>query len=439
MSDESVWEKRFHRERASRKKAEQLLEDKSLELWQINQNLEKLVQERTEELKVALQKAESANRSKSDFLANMSHEIRTPLNGIIGFSSILSHDLKDPKHNEYAHIIHKSAEGLLDIINDILDFSKIESGKMELDIHEFELKNEINNINSMFIAKAKEKNINLQIDIDQAIPSHLLGDSLKIRQVLINLIGNALKFSDRGTTIMLNIKLKSQNNDAYAILFSVKDQGIGIPLEKQQKIFNPFSQMDNSTTREYGGTGLGLAISGNMIKLMDSQLQLTSEEGRGSDFYFTLNLKATDQQIEKNVQSSDKTISKKNQYPHCRILVAEDNKTNQMLMSVLLNQRAMTFDIADNGLEAIKLFKQNRYDLVLMDIHMPQCNGLEATQAILEYEQENNAPHTPIVALTANAVKGQKEEYLQNGMDNYLTKPIDINSLDNLFHIYLTI
>jgi len=353
-----------------------------------------------------------ASKSKSEFLANMSHEIRTPLNAIMGFITLLKEETKNPKFQEYLSIIDSSSKNLLQIIEDILDFSKIESGKLEIEKCNFNAKEEFSVITRLFEPKCEEKGIRLILNIDN-LPTYLMSDPLRIKQVISNLISNAIKFTSAKKKIVVSISYK----DSY-LYVSVEDEGIGIAEDKLQHIFEAFSQEDSSTTRKYGGTGLGLSISSALVKLLDGELKVESEQGKGSKFYFSLPTEIGNNIV--SIEDDLENISFQNK----KILVVEDNKANQMFVEIMLETLEVECDIADDGVEAIKLFRKHSYDLILMDENMPNKNGIEATQDILKIEQEENLVHTPIIALTANAIKGDRERFLEAGMDEYLTKPI---------------
>jgi len=358
---------------------------------------------------------------KADFLANMSHEIRTPLNGILGFVELLSETVSDKKSKEYLKIVNDSSHHLVGIIDDILDFSKIESGKLNLDKHDFLVKKEFEVIIHLFEAKAFQKNIKLHLDISKNVPLSLNSDSLRIKQVISNLVSNAIKFTHKGKNIYITIGYREDHLD-----ISVKDEGVGIAKEKLKHIFEAFNQEDNSTTREYGGTGLGLSISSELVSLLGGILKVNSEIGKGSDFYFTIPV-TLGTLVEKIDTKIEKTTFKNK-----KILLVEDNKSNQILMSVILTQMSITFDIVNNGEEAVDIFKINKYDLILMDENMPKMNGLEASKIILDYEKSHTIKHTPIVALTANSLTEDKKRFLDAGMDEYLSKPIDRYELNRV-------
>jgi CheY-like chemotaxis protein/anti-sigma regulatory factor (Ser/Thr protein kinase) len=321
-------------------------------------------------------------------------------------------------------IINGSSQNLLRVINDILDFSKIESGNLKLDYVNFNPQKEFNLTKKLFDAKIKEKNINFHISyID--LPEALYADALRIKQVINNLLSNAIKFTDDNKNIYLNIRYKDNT-----LFVSVKDEGIGISKEYQEKIFEAFSQADSSTTRKYGGTGLGLSISHNLVKKMKGELKLKSTLHQGSEFYFSIPI-----QIGQAIQVEEYTQNNIKLSGH--ILLVEDNNANQMFMKIVLKNMNLSFDIANDGIEAIKLFKHSKYDAILMDENMPNMNGIEATKQILLYEKQNNLIHTPIIALTANALKGDRKKFLEAGMDEYITKPVDKKKLNRILGNFL--
>ena len=378
------------------------------------------------ELEQAKQKAEEATLTKSEFLANMSHEIRTPLNGIIGFVDILYRDEIDSKKQEKLKIVKESGNSLLNIINDILDFSKIESGKLLIEKMPLNISEVFNHVIELFFAKAKEKNITIKFSLDEKIPKYTLGDSTRLKQVFSNLLSNAIKFADTNSVIITKINYLEDTNELYC---EVIDKGIGIAPEKIQSIFNPFEQEDSSTTRKYGGTGLGLSITKILIELMGGRIGVRSEVGRGSEFYFSVPLFEVNEDIEiDEVVVNTKPLSG-------TILIAEDNKTNQMLLSILLDELKLEYFIANDGLEAVEALKNDNYVLILMDENMPNMNGTEATKVIRALDGKKDIP---IIAVTANALKGDKEKFIESGMNDYISKPIDANKLKNILQKYLS-
>ena len=376
------------------------------------------------ELYNTIEREKKLQKVKSTFLANMSHEIRTPLNGIIGFLDLLKKSKLDSKQEEFVSVIKNSSHVLLSIINDILDFSKMEAEQLEIENIEFNLKEECKVSTQLFHLKAEERGIHFIVEIDDEIPDCVVSDPLRLRQIITNLINNAMKFTSEGQ-VLLRLSLIEKNESDATLNVLVKDSGIGISQEKQKMIFEPFSQTDISTTRKYGGTGLGLSISKQLIELLCSKLIVKSEKGVGSEFSFDLKLAVCNKKCIRNAEN------KVNFKFKGQVLVAEDNKVNQMLMSHILEAKGINYKIEQNGLAVFEEYQQNSdsYDIILMDINMPIMDGLEATKKILEYEENNNLPHVPIVALTANAIKGDKEKFLSVGMDGYLSKPINKEEL----------
>ena len=498
---------------------------------------------------IAKQKAEKAESAKSNFLANMSHEIRTPLNAIMGFTKLLLSSDLNKKDQKYINIIDQSSQNLLGIINDILDISKIESGNLEYENIEFDPFVEFGGIVNLFTVKANEKDISLVSFIDPKIPRTIIGDPLRIKQVISNLISNAIKFTPNNGTIFSRIELLNRVDNNCKISISVQDNGIGIPQEKQKLIFEEFSQADDSTSREFGGTGLGLSISSKIIHDLGSTIQLESQKDKGARFYFELNLK-TELEIDEHLKEFKKlkvailqpdkidklqysllkeyleslstlieiedhtntklilsqdlvfidelmvdetllslkdretqfvilskeksectkfdnvtilntpinssflfnilvsivdheilTISTTTQQRNSftgSVLIAEDHEINQQLIAALLDIRGINYTFANNGNEAVAHFKKGKYDLILMDINMPEKNGLEATIEITDIEKKESLEHTPIVALTANVIETDKQKIMDIGTDDYLYKPIDEKKLDEVFSKYLT-
>ena len=374
------------------------------------------------ELLRANEKAITSAKIKSEFLANMSHEIRTPLNAIIGFIELLQEKEKEKEKQKYLNIINNSSKNLLNIINDILDFSKIESGKFTIEEDIFKPIESFKLIEGLFTVNLEAKNIQFDVEYNN-LPTFLIGDILRITQVLNNLLSNAIKFTPEGKKISLCIQYNNENLE-----ISVKDEGIGISAEYQSKIFDVFTQEDSSTTRVYGGTGLGLAISYNLVKAMGSELKFNSILGEGSEFYFSLPI------VESKQTNTDETINNTSDLGNKKSLLVEDNLSNQMFMTVILKKMNLDFDIANNGLEAVELFQKNKYDVIFMDENMPKLTGIEATKQIREIEQKEDLGHTPIIALTANALPDDRKRFLKAGMDEYMTKPLNQKKLTSILN-----
>ena len=512
-----------------------------------NKDLEEITKKSIESEQEALK----ANQTKSQFLANMSHEIRTPLNAIIGFSDILSESNLDNSEKEKATIISKSATALLNIINDILDISKIESGKFEISENEFNLNNLLEQLVQLYSVNTKQKDIRFLYTLDPNIPHFLISDETKIKQVLSNILSNAIKFTPQNASVSFKVNLKKIENNIATITFLVKDEGIGIAIDDQKKVFNPFSQADGTISRKFGGTGLGLSISSSIIKMLGSEIKLISKEGVGSTFYFDLDLKIQDidvidhrklkydfaicgvisdnenirdhlistvkyfgriYQAEEDIENCKKVdlifcfgdpeftekLTKRKKFFNCpvvfvgnktkiqnhpelialmdyyldvpiygskifniiaqvksieeshtlidqvksknkftgKVLVAEDNTNNQLLIRIILEKFGLNVQIVENGKLALEKVKEEIFDLIFLDINMPVMDGIEAIKHIRLYEDMINK-HTPVVALTANSIKGDREKYLEKGMDNYLSKPINNDELLKILNTYL--
>jgi len=382
-----------------------------------------------EELIQAKKTAESANKAKSDFLSNMSHEIRTPMNAILGFVEQLEKTETNPERLKQFQTISDSGESLLRIINDILDFSKIESGKMVLENKPFNIIEHLNSCIDIFSSLSKDKKVQLHSSIDPSIPLCILGDQTRLKQVVFNLINNAIKFTHSGGDVNLKARF---NDESSSIYISVSDSGIGISEDNLEHIFESFSQEDTSITRRFGGTGLGLSISQKLLNLMGARLQVSSKQGAGSTFFFDIPIKV----CEIEVSSEESTQEIDSLMINGHILVAEDNKTNQMLMSIILDNFGITYEMVGDGIEAVEKFKTSEFDMILMDENMPYMNGVEASNRIRDLEK-NSETRIPIIAVTANALAEDREHFLNAGLDDYISKPYSENDIKQVLIKFL--
>lgn len=384
---------------------------------------------KTEQLIAAREAALEASRLKSQFLANMSHEIRTPLNGIIGLTNLLFTMTMTEAQQEHLQGIRISADALLSLINDILDLSKIEADKMDFEIANFNLHQVVVDSISVATTAAKEKGLKIQYDIESRLPQWFLGDAAKLKQVLINLLGNAVKFTHEGN---ISIKVKQLSADflPYTIEFEVADTGIGISQEGRGKLFEPFTQGDNSTRRKYGGTGLGLSISKKLIEKMNGFIDVESQIGKGTRFWFRLPLEKGDEVLEERSLDSTKLNPL---LKAMKILVVEDNAINQRVALGTLKNMGLSGQAVGNGLEALQILKQLKFDLILMDCHMPEMDGYEATIRIRNSE-DPDIHKIPIIAMTANVMQGDRERCLSVGMNEYVSKPLVQRDLEKVLN-----
>ena len=371
-----------------------------------------------EELSTERDSARQASNVKGQFLANMSHEIRTPMNGVLGITNLLLESPLTTEQYELANLVKKSGEHLLTVINDILDFSKIEAGKLELAQVSFSPRHLLADIERLSIFMVQEKSLVIAIDVAADVPQYLIGDPDRLKQILTNLIGNAIKFTADNGAIVITAELESKSDSACSVRFAVIDSGIGIPIDKQKKIFEAFTQADPSTTRKYGGTGLGLSISAKLAELMGGELKVRSQAGLGSVFFFSAWF-----EIAPTIELPCPPVIAHESYAHAsslKILLAEDHEINQLLVVSILKKAGNTVVVAGNGEEAITLFNRDEFDIILMDIQMPILSGEETTSII---RKSPKGADIPIIALTANCMTGDKERYLALGMNGYVGKP----------------
>jgi signal transduction histidine kinase/CheY-like chemotaxis protein len=387
-----------------------------------------LLQDKNNELQLAKEKAEKASLVKAQFLSTITHELRTPLYAVTGLTHLLLEENPKPEQKEHLNSLQFSGEYLLSLINNILDLNKLEANKVEVEKVTFQLKKRLNDVLIALKKSADDRKNTLRLEYDESIPDKIEGDSLKLSQIFINLIGNSVKFTQNGDVVVRVSKINEKDNKV-TLRFEIEDNGVGISKKKQKSIFESFSQASLQINRKFGGTGLGLSIVKNLLELMGSRIQLDSELGKGSKFWFDLVLEVSTNEITgvagETVLSEDEYNSLENR----QVLVVEDNKINQMITRKILEKRKIVCQVADNGMDAIKMVQENDFDVVLMDIHMPGISGIEATQEIRKFN-----PELPIIALTAVTIDENLDEFYRVGFNEIIPKPFKTEEFFEKIH-----
>lgn len=412
--------------------------------------LEKEIEQQTRDLRAANVRLAEASRLKSEFLANVSHELRTPLNAIIGFNGLLAETTLDRDQVEYVEAVHRASRTLLVLISDVLDLAKIEANRLELDCRPFSLKNILAGVTDMFVFQAGEKGVSLKCQIDPDLPPAFIGDDNRLWQILVNLVGNAMKFTHQGG-VDIRVSLIGESSGQYEIGFAVQDTGIGIEPERQKMIFDKFTQADGTTTRRFGGTGLGLAITRELLDLMGGIVEVTSDVGRGSTFSFAIRLMACSldevDDVRRNPHRDGKSLppvdaGRSGDGARLKVLVVEDNPLNQRLAGILVERIGGLVSVAGDGVRTLEILKDEEFDLVLMDVQMPEMDGLTLTRRIRDleaaggegYQALTNRPGPlPIVGLTAHASEEDEQLCYRAGMNAFMSKPIDLEKLGEIF------